>query len=732
VPSVVKSGGEDLRSILRDRFRLEGFRPYQEETCRAVAEGHDALVVMPTGSGKSLCYQAPGIARGGTTLVISPLIALMEDQVARLQSLGFAAERIHSNRTREQSREACRAWLRGDLDFLMIAPERLAVPGFPEMLARRKPTLIAIDEAHCISQWGHDFRPDYRLIGERIPLLRPSPVVALTATATLRVQDDILAQLSIPGAKRFIRGFRRDNLGIEAIEIPPSERLARTSAILSSSERIPAIVYVPTRKAAEQYAEALGRKLRAAAYHAGLEGSERSRVQDRFLEGALDVVVATIAFGMGIDKRDIRTVVHAALPGTVEGYYQEIGRAGRDALPSRAFLLYSFADRRIHESFLERDYPLVEVLEDVLKAIPARGIDRETLLQKLRMDPQQAQAAIDKLWIHGGIAVDADDLVSHPSKRRPWQVTYQEMRDHRAEQLELVFSFASGTNGCRMLRLVRHFGDRDDSQLCGQCDTCSPQGCVGRIFRPPNVRERDHLARILQGIGSRDGLAAGTLHRALFPGDQLDRQEFERYVDALIRAKIVSAIDDSFEKEGKTLRFRRLYLRAQGGNAEALAASVTLEDHPKARAPIRRRKATAAEGRETADIKATRKRKRKEQALASELGVSHVVSGKSTHPNSPRPKTTQRTPADPSPAARRAPPVAVDGKLVTMLRAWRKSIAQSKRIPAFRILTDQTLMSVAAEKPRTREALMRIKGIGERIADHYGQALLALVEGSLA
>src|SRR5271156_1870539 len=206
------SSSPSLIEILRRDFGFDAFRANQEAVCRAAIDGRDVLLVMPTGAGKSLCYQLPGLARGGTTLVISPLIALMEDQVAKLKELGFAVDRIHSGRDRESSRQACVDYMKGNLQFLFIAPERLRVPGFPEMLAKRQLSLIAIDEAHCISQWGHDFRPDYRMLGQHLTALRPAPVLALTATATPIVQDDIVNQLRLTDPVRFIRGFRRENL----------------------------------------------------------------------------------------------------------------------------------------------------------------------------------------------------------------------------------------------------------------------------------------------------------------------------------------------------------------------------------------------------------------------------------------------------------------------------------------------------------------------------------------
>ena len=293
VPRAPTPPGE-LRKLLKEAFGFEDFRPYQEEVCRAATQGEDLLLVMPTGAGKSLCYQLPGLARAGTTLVVSPLIALMEDQVARLQSLGFAAERIHSGRDRATSRQVCADYLEGHLDFLFIAPERLGVPGFVELLARRTPALIAIDEAHCISQWGHDFRPDYRLLGARLPLLRPAPVVALTATATPDVQQDIVQQLGLKGvrggaARTFIHGFRRTNIAIEVRELNPGQRGEAIREVLSARRSAVRPSSTPPRASTPSSSRTCwARTSPPPSYHAGLQPAERDRVQAAFLEGRVE------------------------------------------------------------------------------------------------------------------------------------------------------------------------------------------------------------------------------------------------------------------------------------------------------------------------------------------------------------------------------------------------------------------------------------------------------------
>jgi DNA topoisomerase-3 len=670
-----------LRALLKSAFGFDSFRPHQEAVCRAATEGKDVLLVMPTGAGKSLCYQLPGIARAGTTLVVSPLIALMEDQVSKLQKLGFAAERIHSGRERLASRQVCRDYLDGKLDFLFIAPERLGVTGFPEMLAKRTPALIAIDEAHCISQWGHDFRPDYRLLGQRLPMLRPAPVIAVTATATPIVQKDIVEQLGLGGEpKLFIHGFRRDNLAIEVMEVPPAERGRVARRLLSDDTRLPAIIYAPTRKRAEQVAEELSEEFPASAYHAGMSTAARDKVQAAFLGGKLQAVVATVAFGMGIDKADVRTVIHIAMPSSVEGYYQEIGRAGRDGQEARALLMHSFADRHTHTFFHERDFPEPAELQKLFAALTQEAVPKALLRKRVRMVEELFDSALEKLWMHGGAEVSPEEEVQRG--RDGWQESYSQIRARRTEQLALMGRFAE-SHGCRMLHLIQHFGDEEDAGTpCGLCDVCAPERCIAVKFRPPTKTEADQLTKIVQALQATNHQASGRLCRQLIGEAPEDRRVFEHLLGGLVRSGQVRVSDDVFEKNGQQIVFQRASLTPAGRSATgdigakiALLAEMTTKGGKKARSKS-----------------LTAKVKEKTQA------------------------TTKERPARP-----------ISEPLVDAIRAWRLGIARDRRVPAFRILTDKSLVALVEKRPISLDELGEISGIGPKFTQSYGTQILAIV-----
>jgi ATP-dependent DNA helicase RecQ len=673
--------------VLENVFGFQVFRANQEAVCKAAIAGRDVLLVMPTGAGKSLCYQLPAIVRGGTALVVSPLIALMDDQATKLAALGLRVARIHSGMDRAASREACRDYLDGRLQFFFLAPERLRVPGFIEMLAKRKPTLIAIDEAHCISQWGHDFRPDYRMLRQHLTRLRPAPVIALTATATPIVQKDIVEQLGFANAARFIHGFRRDNLAIEAVEVSRPRRTELAREILSHRERRPAIVYAPTRKDAEETARELAGICPSAAYHAGLDPATRERVQRHFLTGQLEVVVATIAFGMGIDKADVRTVIHTGLPGSLESFYQEIGRAGRDGKPSRTILMHSFADRRTHDFFYQRDYPEMAILDRIFRKINSKPQHSDELRSSLKMDAEVFARALDKLSANGGAAIDFDGNVTLGGKE--WRSTYAMQSELRQAQVEKVMRFVEGSR-CRMGALVEHFGDVEDAlRRCGVCDFCAPQNAIARIFRPLTRDEEQTVLAIVRALRPLAGMSTGKLHKQIFPRDQVSRDEFEGLLVSMAQGGYAKFEDAEFEADGRTISYRKVSLTDEGEELTSATLSRLL--------------VSDASGSETSRYSPAKRAPAKQ---ATRLGGVPTRSDAATDAEDSL--------------------TAPELELEKRLKAWRLEEARKSSFAPFIIMSNKALRSIVQERPKTMEELLRVPGMGPAKAARFGESICAI------
>jgi ATP-dependent DNA helicase RecQ len=737
---------ESLSALLHRVFGHREFRAHQQEVCEAATAGRDVLLVMPTGAGKSLCYQLPSLARGGTALVISPLIALMDDQAGKLSALGCRVARVHSGLSRDDARKACRDYLDGQLDFLFIAPERMRVPGFPEMLAKRKPALVAIDEAHCISAWGHDFRPDYRTLGQHLPALRPAPILALTATATPTVQRDIAAQLQLHDPAIFITGFRRENLAVEAVELSKPQRPDFTLKLLKDASARPAIVYAASRKDADEIATKLGKQFPAAAYHAGLGPAVRERVQREFLSGKLDVVVATVAFGMGVDKADVRTVVHVALPGSVEAFYQEIGRAGRDGLPSRTVLLHSFADRRTQEFFLEKNYPPVSDLERVAAVLTEEFVEPETVQRtlgknKIAMGKEDLDRAIEKLQGVGVAEVDMSGWVRAGDGRRGlaiWKSGYDAQVTARRNQIDRMVAFAEG-HQCRMTALVQHFGDTTDKRgPCGRCDVCNPSatmgGATGSAGHNPNVEECGDLRTILRALEGR-GQSTGKLFTDL--KITKERADFDVLLEGLARAGLIAIANETFtSSDGKDITYRKATITHEGHDPDdATLATVWIRGDAGGGSGGSRKKSSrskpssktgrfgrpASEGAKSGSFKgsgggsATRFARPSMEELRpdSVRATIHVSEARRVTPK----------------AVVSAPAIELNegqSALEAKLKQWRREEASKAGLPSFFVFSDTVLRGIVLAGPKTMGELERVKGVGTDKLDKFGAAVVGI------
>lgn len=480
-----------VRKVARQKLGYEALRPGQEEAILSLLAGRDTLVVMPTGAGKSAIYQIAALLIPGSTLVISPLLALQRDQLDALAEQAVApAAALNSLVSGTDRRAALRELRRGDLEFLFLSPEQLASEETVARLRAARPSLIVVDEAHCVSEWGHDFRPAYLRLGAVIEALGRPPVLALTATAAPDVREEIVLRLGMRDPRVFVHGFDRPNiaLGARAFAREADKRAAlleevrrEAAARAEGGGQGPGIVYTATRRGAEEIGQELGRLgLRALVYHAGLRAAEREAAQAAFMADEADLIVATSAFGMGIDKPNVRYVIHHDVCGSVDRYYQEVGRAGRDGAPARALLLYRKEDLRLHRFFAAGSQLRAEHIERVAGALRAQGgpVDVKELAAQAAVAPSKVERAVQQLAEIGALeaglggavaAAEGADLQEAAAEAAELQ---EELSERSQWRIERMRAYAEAYT-CRRAFLLDYFGEAPQrGSTCAGCDNC--------------------------------------------------------------------------------------------------------------------------------------------------------------------------------------------------------------------------------------------------------------------